>query len=413
MDGAGGWQDRRVALLDSAKRGDCGAIGEVLHAEPSLLHATDEEGRNILHWAVANQHTKLVKYLLGRWRADTSLLTASDSDGNTPLHLYRGPAEILLLLCHSGQPPPLTAPNALGLNPIQAAVAANGGDVRTAEQDAAPFLRAEEIDARSLENRHLFCFLTASPLRVPPSATRSWPLPGWWRRLARDEWLMALLLPIPFCACLPGAFGVLNRFVLLLLVLLGATLALFVLFQGNRRRKNLNTSLGKWLPKDLPALALFESVAILMVINDMICLPHVARRAPVLCAAGLLMQLAMVCAYTATQLADPGAMRCADPRDADAYWQAFESDDASHRKLSIESEAVRLSFDFCPRSELRRVARSKFSPMAGTLVRVLDHDCKWMGLPVGEGNHLSFIAFLIFGELALLLFLPVAFMQIS
>ena len=41
--------------------------------------------------------------------------------------------------------------------------------------------------------------------------------------------------------------------------------------------------------------------------------------------------------------------------------------------------------------------------MSGGLVRVMDHDCVWVGTSVGEGNHRAFVLMLVAGEAALLL----------
>ena len=41
--------------------------------------------------------------------------------------------------------------------------------------------------------------------------------------------------------------------------------------------------------------------------------------------------------------------------------------------------------------------------MSGGMVRVMDHDCAWVGCCIGEGNHRAFLAMAISGELALLL----------
>ena len=41
--------------------------------------------------------------------------------------------------------------------------------------------------------------------------------------------------------------------------------------------------------------------------------------------------------------------------------------------------------------------------MAGAVVRVFDHDCPWIGGPVGAGNHRAFMSLLVCGVAALLL----------
>tara|TARA_B110001452_G_scaffold184405_1_gene154996 strand:- start:273 stop:905 length:633 start_codon:yes stop_codon:yes gene_type:complete len=58
---------------------------------------------------------------------------------------------------------------------------------------------------------------------------------------------------------------------------------------------------------------------------------------------------------------------------------------------------------FCNRSELRKVDRAKYSPTSGGMVRVMDHDCVWVGTCIGGGNHRAFVSMLLSGEASLLL----------
>ena len=46
-----------------------------------------------------------------------------------------------------------------------------------------------------------------------------------------------------------------------------------------------------------------------------------------------------------------------------------------------------------------------FSPLTGGMVRVFDHDCIYLGVAVGAGNHRSFIAFIVCAVMLLLLFI--------
>ena len=55
--------------------------------------------------------------------------------------------------------------------------------------------------------------------------------------------------------------------------------------------------------------------------------------------------------------------------------------------------------DFDLRSETLPPPRARFSPMGGGLVLGMDHDCPWVGGPVGHGNHVHFIALLLSGDI--------------
>lgn len=81
------------------------------------------------------RHLITIKYLLGAWRAD---VTAADARGDTPLHLCRGPLEVLTLLCHgSARKPSLSARNAEGQTPVEAIAAASPGNAPVRVDSAA------------------------------------------------------------------------------------------------------------------------------------------------------------------------------------------------------------------------------------------------------------------------------------
>ena len=88
-----------------AFEGDISKLSALLHKSPSALHEVDKQGRTVMHWAVAGEKMMLLKYLIGRWQADAHLLSVQDKLGNTPLHLFVGPGDILLLLMCGGAPP--------------------------------------------------------------------------------------------------------------------------------------------------------------------------------------------------------------------------------------------------------------------------------------------------------------------
>lgn len=62
-----------------------------------------------------------------------------------------------------------------------------------------------------------------------------------------------------------------------------------------------------------------------------------------------------------------------------------------------------LPSEFDERSETKKPPRAKFSPICGGLVRVMDHDCIWLGVCICESNHVAFVSFLIFANASLLL----------
>ena len=39
--------------------------------------------------------------------------------------------------------------------------------------------------------------------------------------------------------------------------------------------------------------------------------------------------------------------------------------------------------------------RARYSPYCGSLVRVMDHDCPFLGVTIGEGNHRAFLLLLL------------------
>ena len=99
-----------------------------------------------------------------------------------------------------------------------------------------------------------------------------------------------------------------------------------------------------------------------------------------------------------TVLQNPGMIPGGAPEVAAEYWEAC-------RALPPSADFNALHPKFCERSELRRTARAAFSPLCGGMVRVFDHDCVYLGVAVGAGNHRSFVAFIACALALLVLFL--------
>ena len=173
--------DGRAAPGLAALFGRPAALGAFLRADPAILSAVDGRGRTLLHWAVTSQHLATLKYLIGRWGAET-FLEAADAAGDTPLHLCRGPDDVLMLLYHCGpQPPSLSARNHAGHTADEAAKAAGCVEVAALLRAAAGSDAAAsdlEISARLPMGSQLFSFLHASRARVPPAQV---PRAAWCR----------------------------------------------------------------------------------------------------------------------------------------------------------------------------------------------------------------------------------------
>ena len=102
-------------------------------------------------------------------------------------------------------------------------------------------------------------------------------------------------------------------------------------------------------------------------------------------ATSLALQLAVVILYVATVALRPHIIPGGAPEHAAMYWSALEAVRPGEGYPSR----------FCDRSELRRPPRSRYSPFAGGIVRVMDHDCIWLGVCIAESNHLCFALFLL------------------
>ena len=417
--------DGQTAVGLAAAYGRPASLGALFRADPSLLEARDGAGRTAFHWAAASRHETTLKYLLGRWWVNGAL-AAVDGEGDTPLHLCRGPPRLLFLLCYGGgATPPLDAVNRAGLTPADAIAAAgvNGSlaeAVREAANDderppAEVLARWQSRFAKPSDrpDARLFSFLRASPLRVPPP--KEPPPRAWCARATGGAWLrggVSLAAPLLLCAS-PRLFLALPFVMVPALVAarcccpqrLGGCLDDgqhghghgggahhgHHHHRGGAPHRRHDAADGVDVDRT-PALLLCGFTALELALHAYLVLPQALREAPTLAALSLLSEACLVAAYISLVTADPGFVAGGDDTEHGAYWSAVE---ALPLGQSTPSE-------FDERSEVRRPPRAKHSRLYGAMVRVFDHDCIWIGSAVGGGNHRSFLAMILSGEAALL-----------
>lgn len=432
--GAEGMNSAGVA----AKHGHCAVLGVLLQQEPVLVASTDAHGRAPLHWAVAaaapqrvkvtvpddwvegmdlrvetadgqmklavpaglatgdqfeastsaaspppvelstaqlvlhgvgaqRQHTT-TKYLLGRWGANAH---AADAQGDTPLHLCTTRPLLLLLYHAPARRPSLSAQNAIGRSPPQQWEAAGSPELATAARERGSWLHKPS----SQEVARAVAFIPSSASRTPPASTppRSWP-----RRL---DCVHVGVVLVPFtwlavAACVPAAAAP---------WLLCAPLLCCIVRPS------------EWgqffsLPSSLPIAALLLLTPIVQVAlthHALLLWPALSEGHVGLLALMLACEVAVVRSYALLLTRDPGFVRGGTPDAARRYWESLErptGDVFDHR-----AEAIWPPY-----------RRAHFSPMSGSLVRGMDHDCPWIGGAVGQGNHRPFVGLLASGTAALL-----------
>ena len=381
-----------------AHRGEISELGALLKSNPALLSTTDKFGRTVLHWAVAGGRTLTTKYLIGHWHADT-LLAVQDESGDTPLHLFCGPMPILQLLHHGGlHTPPSDLQNAKGLKPIEAIAEANG----YSPEDAVIGLgRALKLPLKTDEaTTTTFSFLRESPARVVPSRTRPrvWPT-----RLTTSSAVCGLtpLLLILSLGVLPfhisGSLLLITLFVILVCALVD--------YKWTARTLS---KLWSYLDNNDPTLAVLVLLTLLtlLFLQNWLGMATAFAVAPKLAACHLVCQAAALYSYLLTVTLDPSFVPGGEEADAKAYWELLEKPLAEHGGVKAGEEgpanddgdegraAPLLKAAFCPRSEMLRIRRAKFSPYCKGLVRTFDHDCSFLGVAIGDGNHRAFIVFL-------------------
>ena len=385
----------------AAYTGDTARLALHLHASPDLLHAKDDQGRTILHWAVAGAQTATVKYLIGRWHGEC-LLDVQDSMGDTPLHLCCGPFDVLQLLYRGGS-----------VQPSQELKNKKGESASEASPVVAEALRSGVLLKPikwNASSTSLFSFMRRSSARHPPATQRA---AHWVPQVTRGT-LRGTVAPFALAitlAVLPPIWSQLLLGLLLLYVCAEGELPQAIATQGICR-------LGAdwfWVETRPALVVLFALIVLLGLQNVLFLQPHLAA-APFTASVHLLLQLITVVTYVFALTADPGFVPGGRDADHDAYWDAFEEEahtwraaDGVEEKCAEEQEAEeedaecgmgrgplwqRLAAEFCPRSELRRLPRSKFSPCTNGMVKLLDHDCVFLGVCIGEGNHRAFLVFM-------------------
>ena len=409
-------QDGQNAVSLTAFFGRCDSLGAILRFDPSIVGSKDGLGRTALHWASIGGQALTAKYLIGRWGSDAQLC-ARDAEGNTPLHVCRGPAELVLLLLFGGgaTPPVEESRNRAGLSPLDAAVHA-GLSAHDAAVAAAGLSRPEDIDPR------LFAFVESSALRLPPAQQRP---PPWPRQMDARAWVLATVpssLLLLLCHRPPAAAA--------------AAASLLAVYTGGRLLPvALERLVGRCLPlcpacchgvarrcqdflarvphsthrfltdyRHFPVPAALACMGFVHVafVNTALLLPHVTRYWLPLLFLTLASNATLLGCYYQLLATDPGVSAGADPQHAHLYWSFVEHAD---------SKSPVLDSPFCLRSELLPPVRARFSPLSRTLVKAFDHDCWWLGSAVGDGNHVTFFGLLLAAQLQLLLLLPLTCLQ--
>ena len=191
----------QTAASLAARYGRPAGLGVLFRSDSSLVESRDGLGRTPLHWAAVSSHAPTVKYLLGKWKADVGTV---DNNQDTPLHLIDAHAavaqDLLLLLYHgSAKCPSLTARNAAGNTPAEAAAAA--GAAQTAELMRVSVEDAEGEDPKPLNGSLMavvICARTSIPSYSTPlcEATKQDTPPSWLYHIAAS---MSSLYSHPSC----------------------------------------------------------------------------------------------------------------------------------------------------------------------------------------------------------------------
>ena len=374
----------QTAASLAARYGRPSGLGVLFRHDATLVNACDGVGRTPLHWAVVSSHTPTVKYVLGRWEAE---LEPVDAEGCTPLHLLTAGNEILLLLFH-GTPtrPSLTKTNKAGHTPSEAAAAA--GAAHCAEMMRSP--EGADADEGSTwltswgsghYERNLLSFMHRSPLRSPPARSVG---PSWMVHATTSDVLFALVPVVPPKLLALGASAIMA-----FSGGMGLVFASFIAenLLGHRASPHRLTGV-----VGANAALLFGLVASASFIFGTSLLMHADEHN----AASTYLTLAALAgywlSYARVQTSDPGFVPGADEEHAERYWVALERLPAGQGS----PEGV------CDRSEMFIPPRAAYSKLAGGLVRAMDHDCPWVGRPIGKGNHAAFFSMLLFGEIAML-----------
>ena len=389
----------------AAYTGDVARLAALLWADPSLLSATDSvAGRTVLHWAVAGAQLAAVKYIIGRWNGDVLLAIKDSAGGDTPLHLFCGPHGIMQLLYAGGSfTPPLDARNTKNETPVDAIAASIC--ISTAEAQAAmdDLLSNNSTAHSSRAAQKIFSFMRRSPARVPPMRHR--PV------------LCARALTMRGCLMSAAPYVVVLSFVcapsLRAAAAMGSALAVATTLAcySYGGPSHFGTAIYKAYFTSEPRVALVVCLALVLLlsIQNALCLSHAWEEAPRLAALHCLCQLLTLASYASVLVSDPGFIPGGADADHESYWLAAEApkaiSSASQGAETQDEEAqggdaassradTHMTATFCPRCELERIPRARFSPFCMGMVRIFDHDCVYLGVSIGAGNHRSFLLFL-------------------
>lgn len=281
----------------AACHGDIPRLASLVHATPSVLHDLDGVGRTPLHWAVVSGQTHMVKYLIGHWSAD-SLLSVQDMSGNTPLHLFRGPASILQLLHMGGARRPPELANAEGKLPLQVIAEFNGftvADASTATESLLNELTVAGEWGRDTVAR--FSFLRHSPARRPPARVRP---PFWANQLSTRDVIMC---------CVPHAYTLALCMLPFFSVLVLASVGLLVMIVGLFAVDDPRVTLGRLVAPPRQALHVLLALILLLVLQNTLALPTELMRRPWWALAHVLLQVITLGAYVGVVTLDPGFVR--------------------------------------------------------------------------------------------------------
>ena len=389
----------QTAASLAARYGRPAGLGVLFRSDGSLVESRDGLGRTPLHWAAVSSHAPTVKYLLGKWKADVGTV---DNNQDTPLHLIDAHAavaqDLLLLLYHgSAKCPSLTARNAAGNTPAEAAAAA--GAAQTAELMRVSVEDAEGGDPKPpewLSNggghmcQNLYSFLLDSPMRRPPSRT---PPPSWLYHIAASD-VIFILAPVMPPVLMSQGIGILIS----LASGLGTVgLSSIIEHTWSKHHASPHRITGM---SSVNACLLVGMVASSSYIFTTGLLPYASTNGAAtsiyLC---LIFLIGYWSAYFSVTTRDPGFVPGADPNDAEKYWAALE-----HLPQGYGTpEGV------CERSELFIPPRAAYSKYSGGQIRLMDHDCPWVGRAIGKGNHLSFVTMITCGFLAVLFWICALF----
>ena len=358
------------AVGEAAYNGRNGDLAALFDDNLTLVTGTDGMGRTALHWAVAGQQVMTVKYLLGRWCC-ADLMKLNDFQGHTPLCLYKGPPVMATLLMYGT------------LSPL-------GTSSPTLLRDANALLK-KRVATNALS------FLTPSVKREAPARVR----PKCWVAAITAATCVVSIAPAALLLTLAMASpGAIVSVTFVLLIGLACVFRVLVRLWGVGGA--LQSAYGFVTREPRPAFVTLTLLLLMLGLQNFLCLASQWAAMPRLTAFHLLLQLITAVSYMIVVTNDPGFVPGAAPADRAAYWTALETVPGRNPHGGAERDAISEHPDFCPRSELRKVARARYSPYCRSMVRVMDHDCIFLGVCIGEGNHRSFIAFLFGACLSLL-----------